>query len=317
MAKIVTILKYLGELPDTANLNNDIKSSTRRFKYECKNDVEEGGGLNVLNQPQIPAIHSGHPTDDTLLCYNVDVSELQDSDNTVGYRVATASYSNDSGIFQALKVPRTNEPWDDPVYNWSIVPTRVKKLLKKTYNETDLQFVPSVDVVNSAGDPIDIEDTEVLPLLVFSYNLKEFKIDWVRKFNDTVNKNQQRVTGVDIPAGKGIIQRLQPTLIPVYDEDGELDYNYYRVDVEILIYNADIIIEPLDQGYNILEDNKLYRIYTDDNGNFGKSTDVVNGKPVDTPSKLEDGDLFIGEGANYLEFKNKNLKISFLLTGLL
>ncbi len=302
-------ISYIGEESTPATLTNGITNTSRILKYYVSDWILGGAPLSLYSMDQVPVEKSQHPVDSTLLVESINVSNVQEGDRLTGNIFVTVNYTNNSNAFgagTAVNVARSNEPWNDPPYNWSVTPYEMPRALTKTYDTNDAQFGPTKDFVNSAKDPLSAETFDILPLLSFSYNLRQFDIDWVRRFTNTINKNQVTVTDCKIPAKHGLIKRLAPSQEIVYDSDGDIDYYYDRVDVEILVFNAEIKLEVIDQGFNLYSGDKKYRIYTDDKGNFGKFEDITNGSPIDTPARLDGaGGIATGDEVNYLTFQDK------------
>ena len=297
-------LQYFGIIEGTVNKSNGIIKTSRKFVYLATDGVNP---LAILDDENLPALYSQHPVNPLLICNIISVPELQGGDGRTGgkYEVV-CSYTNSNAALSAVETPRSNEPWNDPPYNFRIDTIEYPAALTKAYKDNDTQGNPSVDILNKAGDPLDIEGVKSNLLLSFSYNLEEFKYEWIKKYKNTINKTAITVTDISIPAKQGLIRKLSPNLVRVYDSTGAQSYIYYRIDAEIEISDAEFKIEPMNVGYNFKSGNDRVRIYTDDSGHYGSKETYPNGSPVDTPVKLDkNGAILEGSAAIYLNFQDK------------
>lgn len=284
--------------------------------------------LDIMGQSQVPARRSKYPSalasNKNLFCLYRSVSSVQEGDGKAsGKYIVACFYTND------LRADNTEEssqeeivPWKLPPYDINIYPIDVTKQLLYGYDDGDVKGEPSLSVLNSAGDPLDAQTVEQNACYQFSYNLQHFDDRWIDEFADTINNSDTVVIDSAIPEKKGRIRNLGASFQRIYDENGNILYKFWKVNVEIERSAEEWKVELMDLGLFALDGTgKRYRIYTDNDGNFGKRQDLIDDLiaggdteeeakekviAVDTPQKLAaDGTLYSGDTAHYLTFYTK------------
>ena len=132
-----------------------------------------------------------------------------------------------------------------------ISPTRI--VVKENGTSTSTSTETSLDdgftkvpVVNKAGDPLKLEKTVHNMKLSFTYYVKQTdgsstntKNPWNANngifFGDTINANEVTVVGITIPKMSALLLPPQADYIIQRDEDGDIDYTYWRIKIEIVI----------------------------------------------------------------------------------
>lgn len=310
------MLKVMGELWSGCDEESDGSILTKRI-FKVYFSAGEGP-LKIRAMTDLPKIGAVHPDDKSLSCRKRTISEPQGGDQLrTGHYLVTCEYSNRAGTSGAVQPPAANtKPWDMPPYNISYLVVDNVVPLRKAYGASDTQDNPTVPVVNTAGDPIQIPFNETTRALKFSYNLKTFDDAWVELYRNTINKAEMTVCGKKIPAKKGLLRKVDAKKVVVYDDDGDPDVAYTQVDIEIEITRKDWNIHPANLGLNFRDGDDKKRIYTDNRGNFGTleemaalmpadATDVPT--PVDEPMKLNNQGAicpinFVADETHYLEF---------------
>lgn len=288
--------------------NNNVSTTSRIFLYHFDTWTS---GVQISQQSELPLIGEEHPNDSSLICTGINTGEPDPNDKPSGKFLAIASYTNQQNSFsigsQAIR------PWQLPPYNISYPPFESTIVFEKSYQSGDKNGIPSLPVLNSAGDPIADVTNENSWMIKFSYNLKTVNGNWMDFFLDTVNNQDITIVGFNVPSGKGRLKQMQPSFHRTFDAQGELLYKYWQIDIEIEVRKQKWQKELLDQGLNILDAEKKYRIYTDGKGVFGKRSDMLASADdpddvvaVDEPMKLDGSGALLDQAlqtAEYLEPK--------------
>ena len=300
-------ITYMGQRWGSTSRSNGITTAVIDHVFL----VTEGSSpLLCLEDENIPNDNKQHPDNATLLCNSVNVTPINEGDGVrSGNYIVSCSYSNSANTVNFENKTRTNEPWNDPVYNRTFQGIESPTGIAKAYDDNDAPDNPTLPYLNSAGDVLEIITSQVNGLLSFSYNLRSFRDAWIMNLQATVNSAGITVAGFDIPARRGFLRSLRSTK-QIITDDNENTTTYYRIDVEIEIHKKIIQLEPVDQGYNFIEGGKKYRIYTNNKGVFGKKSDFPasdEAVPVDTPVRLDGaGDIFPGalDEVKFLKFNH-------------
>lgn len=294
---------YKGVRNGVFSKDKDGNISTERILVFLFNAGESS--VKISQQTQIPVNGTAHPDDSTLLLSNVSISQ-KDGDEKKGTYEATLTYirTNNNTITNNATVL----PWKLKPYDIAMSPVEIGIAFQKSYKDGDSFGNPSQPVLNPAGDPYEDGQTRQNTILRFSYNLETFNSSWITHYVDTVNKSSTTVIDVSIDAMKGRLKNLTPSLQYQYDNKGNLQYTYWKIDVEIEISPVVWKREIMARGLYFLDGGKKYRIYTDNKGTYGKQEDIgEDGIPVDEPQRLtEAGALYGGTtGAFYQTFYDK------------
>jgi hypothetical protein len=254
--------------------------------------------LDIFGQTQVPRMGEAHPTDATFKVVGIQISEPQQGDSIKsGEYSVTINYSRSFAIGGTSR-DQTVEPWNDRPYNVAIYASEVSRAFIKAYQSGDTFGSPSQAVLNTAGDPYEENIIEQNTILAFSYNLRDFDLDWIDNYTDTINLTDQTVCDKALTALNWRIRTLNANKQIVYDADGEEEYSYWKVDVELEGSSKGWAKELMSRGLYFLSSGDKCRIYTDGAGNFGtkaamKTNDPENYEPVDEPQKLKhDGSLW-------------------------
>ena len=247
-------INYIGILNGGLSIDKEGNASTTRILVYYFNDGESP--VDIIAEDEIPEIGEAHPSDSTYLATNISVSEPQEGDEKKSgkYEVTITYTRTAANIIR----DQTQEPWKMKPYDLSIAPLEIVVPFVKAYKNGDKNGSPSEPVLNPAGDPYEEGVSIQHTLLRFSYNLQVFSDSWLDSYIDSVNKINTKVCNVSIQAGKGRIRNLTGSQQYVYNTDGSVKYEYWKVDIEIEIAKKVWKKEIMARGLFFLSGGKKY-----------------------------------------------------------
>lgn len=269
----------------------------------------------IAKQSEIPARGTAHPDNATLKLRSYSISAPTEGDTIKsGKYEVTLNYTRTAASGNTEK-DASVAPWKRRPYDISFPSVTYVVPFVKGYDTGDTKDSPSVPVLNAAGDPFEDSVERERRLIKFSYNLKTFPFTWQDQFCDTINLSPVTIMDVLIPARFGRIKQLFPSLQEEYDADGDLQYSFWKVDVEMEVNSEEYKKEIMQRGLFALGTadtiSTKYRIYIDSEGTMGNVDDCDSTKnpvPVDEPQRLNtDGTLYNTntDGAYYATFYDK------------
>ncbi len=300
-------IKFIGN--KYAPLNEDkngILSTTVDYIYYFNNAESP---LDIFAESTIPVRGSQYPGGGNLYALNRTVSAPQEGDEAKsGKYTVSVVYTND--LRQDITIQarsRTIAPWRLPPYDIRIFPIDITVPFVKAFDTGDPPDSPSIAVLNPVGDPYEAVTVKQHTIIRFSYNLRNFRGSWIDRYSDTVNRSSVTVVRQAIPAKKGRMRNLVSGVQKIYDDEGSLLYKYVKVDVEIEKAVDVWKQEIMRRGLYFIDTGKKYRIYTDNDGIFGKKGNMgTDATAVDEPQRLdENGALYSGDSAEYDTFFDK------------
>jgi len=283
-------ITFEGERKKGAQTDNkNITRTSRIFTFHFTNFES---GVIIKRQAALPLIGSPHPDDPSLIARAIDTGDPNSNDKgKSGVYDVVVPYDNDVDLWVSSQSTR---PWKLPPYNISYPPFETIIPFTKSYQDGDKNGEPSLPVLNSANDPIADVTNDHSWFVKFTYNLKTVNPNWLDYFLDTVNNQDVQIVSFNVPAGKGRLKQIQPSYQRTYDSSGDILYKYWKLDIEIEVKKQKWQKEIMDQGLNVNIENKKYRIYTDNDGNFGSVGGLMDGGAskddivaVDEPLKLD------------------------------
>jgi hypothetical protein len=290
-----------------ANWNKDNNSNITAIK-KLIYWVDAGESSVIISrQTEIPLIGTAHPEDETLLLTNISISDPQEGDERKKHKyTVTLTYTRPTNFSETPIQDTSISPWRKKAFNISISPLEKVVPFVKAY-ATPSASTPTIPVLNPVGDAYEDETVEQNVIIRFSYNRSTFNSSWVRTYIESVNSSGITVVGVSVPARKGKIRTLSANYLTQDDENGDPEYKYWQIDAEIEVSQAEWKKEIMIRGLYFKDNGKNYRIYTDNDGNFGKKDDMgANAVAVDEPQRLtETGALYTGSTAEFDIFYDK------------
>lgn len=241
-----------SELPSTtgwdaeAQVQDGQLSFPRYFFFRLKDGVQvnprEVPPIEVFRAPGFPKKYSRLPEDrryiyrgnGSLTHGNGDID-----DNVWVYKAEYELYTGDDDEDENTK------PWDRKPTNVSLTHPEVQKPFRYGYDSENRRFktvqhnsyygkiqVPTCPVVNSAGDVIEAMRTKTNLQLNFTYSVRpsRFNINDIMDCIHTINKSKLMVLNIEIPAGRGFMEQLEPHYN--IDDNGN---DYWEISTSILL----------------------------------------------------------------------------------
>jgi hypothetical protein len=298
---------YLGEKFNRPATEQDGRVKTTRV-FQVKTTNNESG-VEVLKAAGLPVRND--PLDDSnpdLLCKNRTANVEVEKDTwlvTCSYEPSSTTYTTEPG---------EGKPWELPPYNVSYGTVVYNQVLENAYDEADPKSNPTIPVLNSVGDSFDppLQYNQYNSLLKFSYNKRHFNLFDVKVYQGTLNEIKLTVLGYELDSGEGLITNLNANKIDVKDEDGDFQYSYYQINVEIELASYSWEKKILDAGFYYLDGETRKEIKLSTDGTLGDS-----GEAVTEPMKLDGAGGILAADAepHYLSF-NKYAFINWKGLGL-
>ena len=256
--------------------------------------------LRIADLPEVPNIGDSIDTINypNVLCNSVRPEEI-DEGNYANWKVrVTYETSNETPV----------DPSQDPTDLPAVVSggsLRRSVALDLAYKD-DSEELPTKAIVNSLGDVFDppVVDEEVFALISIQKNYRNFDLDLISEFENTVNKSSDRVGGVSIAAGEGLINAIRPQ--SQTDSNGD---EYFSVTFEIAISKRGWDKRIVNNGVNKKDPDteeptaRVPITYADIGGTGDNANEFVT-----EPQRLrEDGSIITdsSEESFILKFKTK------------
>ena len=292
------MITFIGHKHGAAGVDKGLKvSHARKFIFHFNGGES---GVAVLNRTELPEINDSSPDDATLKVSSISVSEPMEGDGVKsGKYEVTVTYSRTgAGGASSDKGTAVVPPWEMPPYDISFNTSEYVMAFQKAYDLTkpDVNGVPTIPVLNSAGDPFEDSMVENNVIMKFSYNLQTFNPNWLLLYVNRVNKDAETVLDIGLPARHCRIKTLSASKQKQFNPKGELLYEYWVVGVEIEISPKPMHREIMERGLFFKNSTGKYRIFirTDSDPhntgiNFGKKEDMgTDPSPCDEPQRLTD-----------------------------
>jgi hypothetical protein len=210
--------------------------------------------LDAYAQAEVPAHGAAHPTYTSMQC--IEVSVESNGGRERGTYEVSCVYSSESSLTASSGV----DPWDQPVTNWYLGPVDNTKPFEFYYKDgVESSKKP---LLTSAGTPIAALMNDPHLIMRFTWNVREFKDEWICEYYNSMNNRQETVAGIEIKTGYGLLKALSGRQLEVYDDDGSLKYSYAQCDVEIEITSRGWGRQFVDRSRWFLSNGKQARIWT-------------------------------------------------------
>lgn len=241
-----------SELPSTtgwdaeAQVQDGHLSFPRYFFFRLKDGVQvnprEVPPIEVFRAPGFPKKYSRLPEDRRYIYRgngNLTHGNGDIDDNVWVYKAEYELYTGDDDEDENTK------PWDRKPTNVSLTHPEVQKPFRYGYDSENRRFktvqhnayygeiqVPTCPVVNSAGDVIEAMQTKTNLQLNFTYGVRpsRFNINDIMDCIHTINKSKLMVLNIEIPAGRGFMEQLEPHYN--IDDNGN---DYWEISTSILL----------------------------------------------------------------------------------
>jgi hypothetical protein len=197
----------------------------------------------------IPKINSSLVDDTSAGCMSLS-GKPQDDVNKLWFVTAQFKTRQGEGSYDPDDENDVNDPTTDrPIVSFGSAQYTI--VVEKAYQVGDKQGSPTTTVLNSAGEKFDppLQSEFSRTIIEVAYKTRTFDPDWMREYENTINKTAIVVGGAQIPAWQGRIIFLNSD--PLYDANDEL---YYAVSIQIELNFEQYITSVLDQGFNYLDE---------------------------------------------------------------
>lgn len=285
-------ITYIGELAETGSTTPTVVTSTRTFLFAS----EDATFWDILRQEELPNDAQAHPVILNARCIRRTPTAMEDEKGTV-WKVACeySTQQSDSGYSTG---DTDKDPWDLPPYNISYDTFLVEEGLFYAYKAGDANYVPSVPIVNKAGQLFSSRPTTIysMPLMRFSYNIQlsaaKSLVTYIQKYYGSVNKDPRTILGVSCSTNEAKMHSFTGNFVPIYEDDDPEQLSrksYYQINVEILLdpkYKHQLVLYSNGyMGIDADDGNKKKTIYY--NNTTGKYTFNPSDSVLDSPAFLD------------------------------
>ena len=166
--------------------------------------------------------------------------------NCLDWRNQSTKFYIDATYRRVSDDDEASAPWNLAPFN--IVTSPVEEVLpfRMAYNSKNKRCIP---VVNSAADPFDIATKEIVQQYSFSFYARDYDIENVLEFSNSVNNSPQRILGQKYSAGTLFLMPFQVECLTTYEDDGYTEkWKYYKIDMSIRYREDGWQREVLDVG---------------------------------------------------------------------
>ena len=276
------------------------QTRTTTVLYDVYSDSSSDDSNAILAYSGLPKVDSLLSSDKAQILTSKTASLISSEDDKTKWRVSCTyeAKSGTGGEKDDDEDDQYTEPWDLPPYNVSYNPIGREIVADKAYKDGDDQGLPTVPVINKAEDPYDptITKQEFNGIVSFTYNLRDFKFEWIPKYIDTINADPITILDINIDSEHARIHSIGAKQVATKNSS-DFDIVYWSVDISIEVSNKKIQKEILEAGFNqIVAGVKTKITITDDDGEQAYPS---------MPQTLDaDGaKLAVGEDAIYTPFK--------------
>lgn len=300
------MIEYLGEQPDTGRMKDGIIIPERKFWYFI-DDITHDRPSSILLDSNLPPFKQVHPVFEGRYVTDYSLDQIEGDERKGKFEVVVKygelSQSRDSVSSSA------KEPWNKGPFNVSFGSLAMVVPQERAYAEDDVQFEPSIPVQHPATREILITDTvETHGIINFSFNLRNFRYSWKREFEDTINKSDIKILGIQFPKKTLVLKSISPSRKVYVDANGN-ETEYWQVDVEIEDYHKEVKKELALRGYTAIFDDKVKNIQLLD-GVFGDHNQADPSLNITTPRFVNKSGIVLGQWETvydeyYEEFPDK------------
>lgn len=223
----------------SANVTNGLATITRRMYFEADSGSEDAIDIMVLDE--FPAKYAAHPKHPAYKFYgNANIQPLSERSS---YWMADLEYS----ATDPNATDMDGEAVTSETKPWRLRPDNISF----TYPEVIIPFEEGYDakgrlrdekgrvlcpVRNAAGDPL-LAETSVRNLqMSFTFATRQWDINNMLDFGNTINSHEITVCGLKIPACNALLLPPECSYIKVYhDNSSRVKWEYWSVNINIII----------------------------------------------------------------------------------
>ena len=215
--------------------------------------VEESA-LNVEQAPDLPRVGQAHPQDSGVYVNSLSAKRSMDTILGDGSQVAlrkwdvTVNYSSDASNTYSPLSNQPKKPWQMGAYNYVQETKTYSKTLDKAVElDSTNNWVRDIPVTNTLGDLVNVKIEVNNTIVRFSYDIVEFKSEWVTAFVGSTNYTAINIASDWYLQSEARINKLSRKAKKW--EDGE---QYWTIDVELEVEIGVPVayIQLLNAGYN-------------------------------------------------------------------
>ena len=218
------------------------------FKVPAGQDPRQYNDIDVYSHPLFPQKYSALSADPRYKFYgNASVKHDLDGGHyftaELEYSTQEPNATDDSGGTVTSNTP----PWKLKPDNIEFTYPEMNVKFEASYNSTgklyekvydpgtgSLVYLPVLPVVNSAGDPFQMERTVRNIQMSFTFSAQKWQITHALNYGNTINANEITVVGLTIPAGRALLLPPECSYITVYeDNSSKIKWQYWSVKIAI------------------------------------------------------------------------------------
>lgn len=277
-----------------ASMSDGVATMTRRIYYKDALDASE-----IFSHTTFPKKLAAHPNNAAYkFTGNAQVAPLNEK-SKVWY--ADLEYSNDTSAnggrtLSGGSITSDTAPWELAPEQIGFTYPEITVPFEYAYDENGNATIP---VENTAGDPFLLDKPSKIMQMSFTFATKNWNINNTFNYGNTINSSQVKVCKFTLKAKSALLYGLEPNYITVYDDSGNIKWQYWQVNVTLQIDNSGRLFtrEVLNLGDRM----------------FGKEIDLTNdaliakAKSVSTGSvvvynKITSGSL-VGQICHFRKFR--------------
>ena len=229
----------------SASMSDGYCTMSRRIYYKNATDASE-----IFSHETFPKVYAAHPRNAQYkFTGNAQVSPLSEK-SKIWY--ADLEYSNDtrskgSGTLSGNPITEDTEPWDLLPEQISFTYPEIMVPFTHGYNDKGEAVIP---VANSAGDPFIAEKPEKTIDISFTFAVKDWDLSNTFDFCNSINSTSVTICSFPIQVKSALLYKLEPTYMTVYDDDGEVKWQYWQINVAIKVDPKNVLLQRkfLDTG---------------------------------------------------------------------
>ena len=264
----------------TYNKSNNTYSTT--VDYVFLSDAGESN-VTVSQNSNLPLKNAPHP--DSALYKMSDITCAVSGDKTRRKHVFTVTFTRGSLTIQVTgrndNIDDDTKPWKLPMQGLTVGNEEQIVDFERGYSSAT-STSKTDPVISTVGYPLYASTTQQITVLSFNYNLRRFRSDMARRYQDTVNRRPVYIPGYGtVAAYTGWLRVFSSSLHREYNTSGRLRWKYYNIRAEIAISDVDNDIDAglypwarqfANKALHFKDSDGTHRIWTAQN----KTTDAIS-----------------------------------------